>query len=448
MASTTQNREDSGIKSYGVWSLGRYRNLRGTLSSSERHFKVDLELGNRITLDRTATTVRGLLDADDTHILLRDCHITHESTKYGSNKVRSRMGVESYIKLEHTSPIKKLGFSSLEVNLPGKMHYKRDLLNQYLNTGISSSTKIERDIALYETKRYKVHIHNYTLVRQSDDTLITKLRPKLVLSYEKPQNLKMITKDFNKIRNLIAICSYFSQSINIIDVDLFYSSKLEDRREVPVKFNSKGSRLIQSGERDDDTPSWWLFSMFLKRPQEIFTKYFELIDNEEFQYVIDVYLGHFRPSKNPGVAIEFQFLAAIQLLEATYERLVEDIDTEVKRKKEAYSCSCGNNYCKKCTRLQLRDLTAKLRELVKKSIGDNDKYKGFSLPYDDIAYTRNYHTHGKKNSHRDLMSVHEMHVTIIKLEFIFLYTLFKELGYSNEDLDKALPHLSPFSWVI
>lgn len=97
--------------------------------------------------------------------------------------------------------------------------------------------------------------------------------------------------------------------------------------------------------------------------------------------------------------------------------------------------------------MKSRDLTAKLRELVRMSIGNNEKYKDFTLAYEDIAYTRNYHTHGKKNSHRDLMSIHEMHRTIVKLEFIFQYIFFKELGYSNDEIGKTLPYLESFHWV-
>lgn len=440
--------ESKDDRTYGVWSFGKYRNLRGSLKSNERHFIAELELGNRLLFDRKFTTVRGVLDVDDTYVLLQDCHISKESTKYGKDKVRSKIGVDSYLKLEHSSPIRKLSFLSLEVDLPKNLKHKRDLFTQYLNEGIRSGGTEEPSMTLCETSHYNIGIRTDTLIKHSDDRLTAELSSRLVVSYKKPQNINTITKDFNTIRNLIAICSYFSQSLNMNNVDLFYTPGFDYKREEPVKLNSKSNRTIQLNDSKDELPSWWLFSKFLDNPQSIIKQYFRLLDDKEFQYVIDVYLGHFMPSKTAGVTIEFQFLAAVQLLEATYERLIEDIDTEVKRKKEAFKCSCGNSYCKKCTRLQLRDLTAKLRELVKRSVGDNDKYRDFSLEYSDIAYARNYHTHGKKSSQRDIMSIHDMHTTIVKLEFIFLYIFFQELGYSNEELDKLLPHLSPFSWVI
>lgn len=440
---------DSG-KSYGVWSFGGYRHLRGRLARNERYFTVKVELGGRQPIGKEFVAIRGVLDKDDKYILLRDCHVSSEESKvYSKDKIRSRLTIDSYLKLEHTSPIKKLMFSSLEVDLPNKLHYKQDLSNRFMNGGIRLGEESEPDIILYESRRYKVGIRTDMRVSPSNSKLTAELSSRRIISYKKPQNINTITRDFNKIRNLIAICSYFHQSINMDSINLFYSSDFNYKKETPVEMSSTGNRVIQlDTEKDNDVPAWWLFSKFLDKPQEVFAKYFSLLDNQEFQYVIDVYLGHFRPSKAAGVTLEFQFLAAIQLLEATYERLIEDNDAAMKRTRAAYQCDCDNTYCEKCTKLDLPKLSDKLRTLVKLSIGDNDKYKDFAkLAYGDIAYTRNYHTHGKKNSHRSLMSARDMHRTVIKLEFIFLYILFKELGYSNDELDKTLTYLSPFNWV-
>jgi hypothetical protein len=448
MSGVKEDKQAGSGESYGVWSFGGYRSLRGSLISSERHYTVKLELGNRPAIDKKRGEARGLLDTDNNrYVLLRDCHITNRTTKHSHGNVRTSIKAGAYTKLEYVSPIKRLSFSSLEIDLPKELFHKRDLFNRYLNEGIRSGEVKEPSIILYSTSRYDVGIRTDTIVNHSENTLTAKLHSRLVISYKKPQSINSIIEDTDKIRSLIAICSYFTQAINLDNVELYYSAGIEYKRESAVNFSSKGHRIIQADVDSDDMPAGWLFDKFLERSEDIFPRYFELLKDKEFQYVVDVYLGHFRPSKSPGVTIEFQFLAAIQLLEATYERLVEDIDTEVKRKKATFKCSCGNSYCKNCTRLKLRDLTAKLRELVKMSIGKNKKYKDFTLAYEDIAYTRNYHTHGKKNSHRSLMSTHDMHRTIIKLEFIFLYVMLKELGYSNDEIDKTLPYLSPFNWV-
>lgn len=448
MTEMIKNKNTNSNESHGIWSFGGYRNLRGSLTSSERRFTVKLELGNRPTIDKKTGIARGVLDTDDNrYILLRDCHVANRTTRHSHGSVRTSIEAGAYTKLEYVSPIKRLSFSSLEIDLPKELFHKRDLFNRYLDEGIRSGEVKEPFIPLYSTAHYDVGIRTDTLVSHNDNTLTAKLHSRLVVSYKKPQPLNSIIEDTDKIRSLIAICSYFAQAINLDNVALYYSSGIEYKSEAAVNFSSKGHRIIQADADSDDMPAGCLFDKFLERSEDIFPRYFELLKDKEFQYVVDAYLGHFRPSKSPGVTIEFQFLAAIQLLEATYERLVEDIDTEVKRKKATFKCSCDNSYCKNCTRLKLRDLTAKLRELVKMSIGNNKKYKDFTLAYEDIAYTRNYHTHGKKNSHRSLMSTHDMHRTIIKLEFIFLYVMLKELGYSNDEIDKTLPYLSPFNWV-
>jgi hypothetical protein len=430
---------------YGVWNFGRYRSLRGELSDAGRRFELELQLGNRVSFNRKFTRVTGSLDASDKHIMLRGCYVGHESTKYGRNKVKSKIRIHAFTKLESSVVIRSLKFKTLEVKFPKQFKTTTDLFSLFLQKGITKDTTKSSTVDWYENERYKIQVRTIVPIKQVDGAFKANIEQVLVIQYKNPQNVDRIIKDLDIVRNLITLCSYFNQVIVPTEAELYYESFNKNRVESPTILHTKNVRPIK---QEDDEIYWWLFAKLLKNPQETYDRYFNLLKTKRFQYVLDVYLSHYVPTKSPTITIEMQFLNAVQLIEATYERLVEDAETEIKRKIKNFSCKCGNNYCQHCTRLQLRDLQAKLRKLIAKAFDGNEKYKDFSLPYTDISNTRNYHTHGKKNSKRPLMSSHDIHRTNIKLEYLFLYLFFLELGFKRNELDKALSALEPFSWVI
>jgi hypothetical protein len=432
----------------GVWSVAGFRKKRGSLTDEARRFRLDISLDKSILFDnstiKTPTRASGISDESHYYYLLKDCYRGGYQTHHGRTLVRSRLSIIAYTKLKSKSPIKKLSFKSVEFDIPVNLSVEANLMNLLIHDSLTEHERRPRTLTIFKNNRVEAILTAIVSNSGSSSKVVMQTRSFVKLLYRKPASLKTIIKDIDLLRTVFAICSQFEVAVNINDVRLYYDEKETHRDYEYVTLSSKNRRELQKYEDKNNLGNMSLFNTFLSNPSEMMNKYVSLLKNKDFQHVINSYLSHYIPSRRNGYTIELQFMLGIQLLEALYERVVESSDDEVKRKKKSFRCKCGNEFCSQCTKLELRNLEAKIRKLQQIAFSNTSKYRAMTLPYGNISKTRNYYTHGKTNN-SNILNTHELDVVTCKMEFIFLAVLYKELGYAEESLENFLPMIKPFS---
>ena len=437
----------------GSWNIGRYKSKPGKLVEGRTSFKLELLIKDAPTLNKKFSVLKGQLHTSGNHVRLMSSYISKRTTTTKRGRVDHDIVVNSKIKLEHHSPIDRLSFKTIEARFPDKLQINDDPWNNvnlnslYQHKGISTETTKAQIRKIYEGSDFYLFLKSKIIVQSKSVMSLEAERAEyLSMELKKERGVEHILSSFDKIRNLFSICSYFNQNLRL-DLSHLYYGKAEDKQsDDPVMLNAKASRIFTNWLDSTNTYNGILYPL-LKNFQEYFDRYLDLLTKKDYQYVIDVYLSHYLPSKQ-NHTVEMQFMTAVQLIEAVYNRTQEDVEDEVDRKIESFKCSCGNSYCKKCTRLTLRDLEAKIKIIKKTTLPDTNLYAGFDFDYGAITRTRNYHTHGKRSANGKLLDTGEMIRTSLKLEYMFLYSFLTALGYDSETLDHTLTSLNPFHGIL